>query len=150
MSFEKLISDIETYLPMASKSNTKVSERGVDWHLDHILKVVNSICVAVQNSDPEEFNPKFNIYKNLILFSGYMPRGKGRSPKSFNNLDPINLEEIIEQFLKAKTNLAGLDKLSKNHHFKHPIFGHLNLIQTKRFIKIHSHHHLKIIRDILK
>jgi len=150
MSFEKLISDIERYIPMASKSNINVSARGVDWHLDHILKVLNTICVATQTSDPENFQPQFNLYKSLILFFGYMPRGKGRSPKSLNNLDPINEEEIIEQFEIAKTNLAGLDKLSKNHHFKHPIFGHLNLIQTKRFIKIHSNHHLKIIRDILK
>ncbi len=150
MYFHKLIADIEKYIPLSSKYNENISKRGVDWHLDHILKVLNSICIAAQNSNPNDYSPKFSLYKSFILFSGYMPRGKGRSPKSLNNLEQIKLDDLLRQFEWAKSHLSQLENLSSKHHFKHPLFGHLNKEQTKRFIKVHSHHHLKIIKDIIE
>jgi hypothetical protein len=36
-----------------------------------------------------------------------------------------------------------------SHYADHPFFGHLTFSQAKRNIIVHTHHHLKIINDIL-
>ncbi|MEO0902674.1 MAG: hypothetical protein AAFY00_11940, partial [Bacteroidota bacterium] len=43
-----------------------------------------------------------------------------------------------------------IEGLSEDAHFEHPNFDVINKGQTKRFLKIHTGHHLKIIKDILK
>ena len=43
-----------------------------------------------------------------------------------------------------------MKELHANSNFKHPYFGVLNLKMTKRFLEIHTNHHLKIIKEILQ
>lgn len=150
MSIEQLLVRIEGYLPYSSEENTNVSLRGVDWHLDHILKVINAISTALINSDPKAYTPKWSIGKTFILTTAYIPRGRGRSPKDLNNRDTININDLTKQLKEARTNLNSLKHLSQQHFVKHPYFGDLRLKQAMKFIMIHSHHHIKIIKDIIR
>lgn len=147
--FTKLLKELEASLPHAKKNAPSVSHRGVDWHLEHTLKIINSISETLKNSKPEEFNPKFNLMKSFILFTGHIPRGKGKSPAPFNNKGVIDEENLKILLQEAKENLNSLEDLDQNSHFPHPFWGSLNLKQAKKFILIHSNHHLKIIKDIV-
>ena len=150
MPFNSIISRLEQALPHADKVNLKVSQRGVDWHLEHSLKIIKSICDTLVASDPKEFKPKFSIPKYYIMWLNKIPRGQGRSPKPFNTLEEIDRSAIPQHFTAAKIALERIQNLEKNKHFRHPLFGDLNYKDAKKFIKIHTKHHLDIIDDILK
>jgi hypothetical protein len=47
-------------------------------------------------------------------------------------------------------NLESFNDLEKNSFFIHPLFKQLNKKQTIKFLKLHTNHHFKIIKDILK
>ena len=149
MSFSKMLHRLENALPQADKSNSNISARGVDWHLDHSLKIITAICKTVNNSKPEYFKPNFNISKYYILWTNRIPRGKARSPKPFNNLKAIDHSSLPQSLKEAQKFLSVLDSLHPKQHFKHPMFGDLNLAQSKRFIHIHTAHHLDIIEEII-
>lgn len=149
MPFTDIIKRLEQALPQADKINTDVSKRGVDWHLEHSLKIIKSISNTVAASDPKDFTPKFHMGKYYILWTNQIPRGKGRSPKPFDNKDAIDISKLPERFEDAKKGLASLESLHPKQHFRHPMFGDLNLKQAKKFIKIHTTHHLDIIEEIV-
>lgn len=150
MNHENILISLERAIPEADKSNTKISARGVDWHLDHSLKIINSICSALIQSDPKNYRPKFNLIKWYILLRGSIPRGKAPSPKPFNNKERIDVSQLPELLAGAKEKIKAIENLDPNAHFAHPMFGDLNLEQAKKFINIHTKHHLDIIDDILK
>lgn len=150
MPFKNILTRLERAIEHASKNAPEVSARGVDWHLEHSLKIINSICKTLAESKPENYKPKFNIGKYYILWSNGIPRGKGRSPTAFNNKEAIDASKLPERLENAKKNLASLDGLHAKHHFPHPMFGDLNLKEAKKFIHIHTAHHLKIMDEIIK
>jgi hypothetical protein len=80
--------------------------------------------------------------------TGYIPRGKGRAPQHTLPQEKITKEELLVHLKKAKDASRNLKDLTVGKTFKHPLFGWLNLKESSRFMKIHTHHHLKIIRDI--
>lgn len=145
-----LIQQLTQYIPYSEKHNINVSKRGVDWHLNHTIKSMNSICIALMESNPENYRPRFSLAKSFILLTGYIPRGRGKSPKPFDNKENTPSDRLREMLVEAEKNYDAIDGLPANSHFLHPYFGHLNLKQAKKFIRIHSLHHLKIISDILK
>lgn len=147
---KSFLDQLSFYISSSEEYNPKVSKRAVDWHLNHTIKSMNSICIALMDSNPENYRPRFGLVKSLILLTGYIPRGRGRSPKPFDNKENTPADKLREMLNEAEKNYRKIDNLPANSHFSHPYFGHLNLKQSKNFIRIHSHHHLKIIRDILK
>ncbi|OFY91000.1 MAG: hypothetical protein A3K10_09410, partial [Bacteroidetes bacterium RIFCSPLOWO2_12_FULL_31_6] len=141
---------LEQKVSHADATNPKISSKGVDWHIDHSLKVINGIILSLKKSNPSEYQWKFNVTRTYILIKGSIPRGKGKAPKSVVNDTTIILTDIENQLKEAKELILELDSLPKNSNFKHPYFGLLNLRMSKRFLKIHTNHHLKIIDDIIK
>jgi hypothetical protein len=59
------------------------------------------------------------------------------------------LFDIYQQLTAAKEALDKFSTLDKRHYFNHPVFGILNRNRSLRFLKIHTRHHLRIIRDIV-
>jgi hypothetical protein len=141
---------IESCFDKIEVSNLKVSKASVGWHIDHTVKVMNKVCDTLIFSNPKDYEAKFNIRRNLVFALGFFPRGKAKSPKRVLPPEIILLEDIQTQFTKAKLNLKEIQNLDKNSNFEHPIFKQLNKKQTLRFLKLHTEHHLKIVKDILK
>tara|TARA_Y100000385_G_scaffold284987_1_gene344032 strand:- start:266 stop:703 length:438 start_codon:yes stop_codon:yes gene_type:complete len=140
---------LKSLIPHADKINPAISAREVGWHLEHSLKIICSICKTLVNSRPENYASSFNVVKYYILWSKRIPRGKVRSPKHFNNKQAINIPGLHKLLKDAVSALADLENLHPKQHFRHPLFGDLNLSQGKKFILIHTNHHLDIADEIL-
>ena len=147
---QKEFSFIEAHLVYLNKENLKVSKATVGWHLDHVLKVINAVSVALKESKPEAYKKEFNGLRFVIFTLGFFPRGKAKSPKRV--LPPeIILQTAIESQLKvAIKHIKELNDVDEYSNFRHPLFKQLNKKQTLKFLKLHTKHHLNIVKDILK
>ncbi len=144
-----LLDALEKKLHHHDAINIKVSQREVSWHVAHSLKVVSEVVAAVQNSNPQAYQWKFNWVRSLVYTLNFFPRGRGRAPKSVLPADNISITMLRDEFNVVRKAILQLEHLGAKSHFQHPYFGALNLKQTKKFLALHTKHHLKIIDDIL-
>lgn len=148
MQINKIISALESCLDKIDLKKEEVSHSSVGWQINHILIVSNSICKVLIKSKPENYTSAFNWQKTYVLLTGYIPRGKVRAPKAVVS-EEYSLESIKEAISNAKSLIKRIQSLDKNAYFEHPFLGNFNLKDSKRFIEVHSVHHLKIIRNII-
>lgn len=145
-----LLLQLGSYISNSDKRNSKVSNSTIGWQIDHSLLVINGIISQLEISNPNEYQPKWNFPKFMVFTMGKIPRGKAKAPKVVIPIQVATHEELITKLAAAKNNVLKLDTFSENQFFNHPFFKDLNVKQTKRFLTIHTKHHLKIIEDILK
>jgi hypothetical protein len=145
-----LIDELEQHILFLDKTNTTVSKASVGWHIEHSLKVLTQIIDAVEKSDPEKYKWCFNLKSTLVLSFNKIPRGKGKAPKTVIPEVNITGDTLKHHVEKTRFMINKIENLHPNHYFKHPYFGDMNLKPTKKFLGIHTNHHLKIIKDIIK
>lgn len=145
-----LLSDIEKSIPFKNEKKLSVSNATVGWQLDHALKVINSVCSTLTKTDPKNYKRNFNITRMILFSLCYIPRGKAKSPKTV--LPPSNISEVdlLTQLQEAKNHINNIHNIHEKAYFKHFIFGMLSKQKTMRFLEMHTKHHLKIVKDILK
>ena len=112
--------------------------------------MINLVSESLVNSDPNLHNSGFNKWRFLLFNLDYIPRGKARAPKIVRPPELISNEALSSQFKLAYQNIENVKQADENSHFKHFVFGVLNKKRTIRFLCLHTHHHLKIIKDIVK
>ncbi|MEZ4797177.1 MAG: DUF1569 domain-containing protein [Flavobacteriaceae bacterium] len=144
------VKKLESYLPVKDKRNAAVTTSDAAWQIDHSLKVINLVCETLLKSNPENYKSNFNKWRLLLFTIGYFPRGKVKAPKFVRPPEIITLQDLNTQIQLACQNIEMLKTAHRHVHFKHFIFGVLNKNRTIRFLQLHTNHHLKIIRDILK
>lgn len=142
------IKTLESYIPQHEFTNPKVSESTVGWQIDHSLKVINNVCLAMQSSDPNTYKKNITLVGRFLLTLGKFPRGKAKAPKHVRPPEVIEKADLINQVANAKKNIETINSLPQNAYFKHPMFGHINKKRVTRFLEIHTKHHLKIISDM--
>ena len=101
-------------------------------------------------SKVENYKRRFNIGRAIMFTLNKIPRGKAESPKQVKPATIIIADSMYLHLKQAEYHAGLIDELPKKAHFRHPYVGTLNKKQAKRFLKIHTNHHLSIIRDILK
>jgi hypothetical protein len=79
-----------------------------------------------------------------------LPRGKVTAPESVSPQGTITINTLQTHYDEALATVEKLPALAEKKHFNHPILGTMNRDETIKFLTIHTEHHLKIIRDILK
>lgn len=141
---------IESHLKDIDIVNPKVSSSSIGWQIDHSLKVINSIYNALAASNPSDTKKTLTFIGRILLMLNYIPRGKGKSPKHVLPPEMIKIDDLKKQLTQAKTNIAAIPQLNKEAHFLHPYFGTMRRDTALKFIKMHTKHHLKIVKDILK
>ena len=126
-------------------------------HLHHVAKInaqiFEGLLAACRGEAPPSTEGGINLVGRLVLTMGRMPRGKGRTPRRFEPPDtPAHADldalltcshetlDALEPHLPAFARLPG--------RWRHKVFGPLNARQIFRFARIHTMHHLYIIRDI--
>ncbi|MGB5821773.1 MAG: DUF1569 domain-containing protein [Saonia sp.] len=144
------MAELESYFKFKDSLNKGVSKATVAWHLDHSIRTINEIYKAVKNSDPDKFKGSIHLGRSFILLTNRIPRGGAQSPKIVRPPNIIRTDSLYIYLKEAKQRLIAYDSLPKRAFFKHPYLGSLKKKTAKRFLEIHTEHHLKIIRDILK
>jgi hypothetical protein len=145
-----IINTLRKYIPQYDVEAAEISKWSVGTQIEHCTKVIYGVCTSLKQSDPKLYQSKFHLIRTIYLFWGKFPRGKAKAPKAVTPTKVSTLEELNGYLEKAEAALNEIDQLSPNAHFKHPYFGMLNVKQGKRFLEIHTNHHIAIIEDIIK
>ena len=146
----QLLSDLESKIAHYKTVNLQASTGSVGWHIEHSLKTIDQIVMACKTSNPEEYKWKFNLKSFMIVdVLNKIPRGKVKAPKLVRPEGEISKESLELNLKNIKANLVAWNELDKNAFFKHPFFDDLNKKATEKFLMLHTHHHFKIINDIL-
>jgi len=145
-----LLDNLEAQVANYSILNQAVSEGNVGWHIVHSCLVIDSVCGAVIKSDPTRFIKKFSFKAFLVLLVNSFPRGKAKAPSFTMPSEELSPASVLQSIQASRKSIEALSKAGKNQYFTHPIFGDLNIADTFKFLAVHTNHHLKIIKDILK
>ena len=148
-TLSELLSQLESKIDAFETTNTKVSTSTIGWQIDHSLKVINGIISQLKVSELRKLPLRFNFAKTIIFITKTIPRGKAKAPKSVQSYDKIEKIDLRNQIELAQKLIIEFEELDNKCNFKHPYFGQLNKIETLKFLKIHTNHHLKIMNDIL-
>lgn len=149
-NIDTILPELANYIADYNQSNHAVSEASVGWHIEHSLLVIKQITATVAQSEPKLFKSKFNSSRFFVFLLNAIPRGKAKAPKVVIPAQDITLETLQDSLKNTYQAVAYLKDCQEQQYFMHPFFGQLNKKQTLRFLAIHTKHHLKIIRDILK
>jgi len=149
-NLDAIVPELAMYIPNYNQSNTAISEAAVGWHIEHCLLVIKQIISTVAQSDPLLFKSKFNIKRFFVFLSKTIPRGKAKAPKVVIPTEEITIDSLEVSLTNTYQAITYLKDCEEHQYFMHPFFGQLNKKQTIKFLAIHTEHHLKIIRDILK
>ena len=147
---ETKVQELTQYLSAFDKIDQTISSASVGWHIEHCLLVIKQITSTVAQSEPKLYKSKFNMSRFFVFLSKTIPRGKAKAPKVVIPTNEITLEALQESLANTYGAITYLKDCEENQYFMHPFFGQLNKKQTIKFLAIHTEHHLKIIRDILK
>lgn len=143
------LNTIESLIKYRDSISIEVSQVNVAWHLDHMLITINEIYKVMDTSKPENYTPRFNVGRTMMFTFNKIPRGRAQSPQQVRPPEIIVTDSIYKHLQQARKYIALLDSLPNKAHFIHPYIGVLNPKRTRKFLKIHTNHHLEIISDIL-
>ena len=149
-NIDAILPELANYITDHNQSNQAISEASVGWHIEHSLLVIKQITATVAQSEPKLYKSKFNMSRFFVFLSNTIPRGKAKAPKVVIPAENITLETLQESLKNTYQAVAYLKDCQEQQYFMHPFFGQLNKKQTIKFLAIHTPHHLKIIRDIIK
>lgn len=149
-TLELELNEVQNYIADRDVIATDISSVDVAWHLDHLLKVINGIHYHLGQSDPGNYRYSWKFIRSLVFTIGRFPRGVGESPKSVLPPDVIMTDDIYKQLEDARLNLSTFSDFDKDQYFNHYKFGDLNRDKALKFVEIHTRHHLRIIRDIIR
>ncbi|MFL1010855.1 DUF1569 domain-containing protein [Flavisericum labens] len=144
------LSQIEKFISYHEQKNTKVSNSSIGWHLHHSLQVINGVCGILLKTKPENYKRNFNLKRAILFPLGYIPRGKAKAPKIVLPPKYFSTKDLYDKLNLAKKNIEKTKPLPKKSYFIHHVFGILTKKQTLHFLGMHTKHHLKIVKDILK
>lgn len=144
------LNEVASYIALRDTINLEVSEASVAWHMDHIYLMVNQLHKALEYSDESNYKAESNKTRDYVFTSNTLPRGKVTAPESVRPAENLTINTLRMHYDEALAKVEKLPLLAEKKHFNHPILGTMNRDETIKFLTIHTEHHLKIIRDILK
>lgn len=146
---ERQLLEMQNYIAFKDQCNSAVSNAPVGWHLAHNIQVINSVMKTLESSIPKDYKYQLSLSQIIVFVTRRIPRGKVKAPKSVmpnNNIFKGDLESSLQEAVRS---VQIFYTLSPKSHFRHPYFKNLDRNESKKFLEIHTSHHLRIIREIL-
>ena len=133
----------------------KVSNWSAADHLLHIALTTRAMSGVIRRSIESEDASAAGgrtLVGRAVLATGWIPRGVGKAPKEYlpqvSSRDEVaaQLEEAHRAVRLLESGLPGIESArARSNHFA---FGDLTAFQWLQLVKIHTRHHLKIVRDV--
>jgi len=121
-------------------------------HFDHMIKVAHSILYVLAKPEIVAAPRGINLLGRIVLVLGWMPRGRAQAPERLRG-GAVTVEELQARLTELEAMLdrvAGRTDAPTVPILRHPTFGGLTREQALRFIIIHTEHHLKIVRTVIR
>jgi len=144
---------------ISAESSPRVSRWSVGQQLDHLSRVGIDIARSLSSVlDTGAFSDRATAertkwYGVVLRRLGWLPRGVAEAPKTVRPADGeppaairARFEEVRRLLADVRERTGALDALRARR--RHPRFGGLTPSAWVRFMAVHQHHHLKIVRDI--
>ncbi len=132
----------------ASSCVPAVSDWSIGMHVHHCCLAMIGICGSLKESVPPPPRSGFSLVTSLIFMSGWIPRGRGKSPQVVLPRRDVSPAELDAQLDESERLLTEAHDLDPQASFRHFAFGVLRRDKALRFMEIHNRHHLRIISDI--
>lgn len=152
-SLERQVQQLEQYMAYSHVKNEQISKGSVGWHIEHCLLVMMTIFKALRKSEPSSYRWVFNWKRTWVFFTKNIPRGRVKAP---SYVDPLHVTDqlvtdlhVTDQLARVYQSLEEMKNLPPKAYFQHFIFGDLDLANTLYFLRIHTHHHLKIMAELI-
>jgi hypothetical protein len=139
----------ETILDKTEIENQNISSSSIGWHIEHTLVSIDLIVEALRKLPQTPYKPIHSFSKYYILITGRITRGRAKAP-NFTLPKQFDKSELEKHIKETRKQIQSINEIPTHHYFTHPFFGPMNKFETKRILYIHSWHHVKIIKDVLK
>jgi hypothetical protein len=131
---------------------TPVSGWSALEHAEHMAQADAGSMHQLETALTRDGGPRLKLAGRLVLALGWIPRGVGKAP-STSRPEARDREQVAAALRAVRDRIAAVgDRLGEvaagRGRASHPIFGGLTPARWLRFLRIHHHHHLKIIEDI--
>ena len=150
-SFQKLITlvdELHRESSRAEKSSSEVSKATVGWHIAHSYLVIIKSCEnLLSNTNRPTKNRKW-LQQEVFFLLRKIPRNKIEAPEFVVPIDYS--EEEIQRLYDQAMSLLILVKQDREGYLSHPFLGPIKPQRVPLFLRIHTAHHLQIIREIIK
>lgn len=143
-----IINHLEQNIPNHAHAVAHISKVNVGWHIAHSLITISTIIDLLAKSTPDRYKKRLNLAWIAARSLRWFPRGTGKAPKIARPDTEVTAESLQTLLTETRQKLTQFDALHQQQYFRHPYFGMLNVSQAKKFLLVHTRHHLKIIRDI--
>ena len=130
----------------------EVSGWAVGQHLEHLGITGAQIVGAVEKALEKEPGGGPGVWGYLVFSTGRIPRGRVKARPEWTPADVdasrarASVAALAERFLAVEPLLPAIER--GRGSVRHPILGPLTSRRWLRFLEIHQHHHLAIVRDV--
>lgn len=150
-SFQKLttlVDELYQESNQALKSSMEVSKATVGWHIAHSYLVIIKSCEnLLSNTNRPSKNPKW-LQQEVFFLLRKIPRNKIEAPDFVVPID--DSEKEIKRLYDQAVSLLSQIKQNSGGYLSHPFLGPIKSKRVPLFLRIHTAHHLQIIREIVK
>lgn len=156
-SLRTQIADLRAIALLPEAQLFAVAPRISGWspaeHLDHTLKVSQSIVHRIGDAQAEASPRGISMEGRAVLMIGWIPRGVGRAPERLRGAR-ATAEELEARIVRYEKVLAAVNAPSgmaaRARIVPHPRFGGLTPAEGLRFAVVHNRHHLRIVGEVLR
>ena len=143
--------DLEAWLDRPDVQAPGVSAWSAHRQVEHTVLVADRLLDLVARLDRGEAGESGGRLRwpgRIVLALGRIPRGRGQAPEDLRPQATPDVEAVRARLASVRTRLDAPRPRRRTPRAPHPHLGALDARQWRRFVDIHTRHHLAILRDI--